>query len=290
MRRGPGPPPRRRTVPELPEVETVRLGLRAAVLGRTLTSVEVSGRRSVRRQPPAELVGELSGRTLLGARRRGKYLLVDLDDAAVLVVHLRMSGQLLLVGASEPLAKHTHVRIHLDDGRELRFVDPRTFGELFVTDELDERRVPLVLGTLGVDPLGDGVAPEVLGALLARRKTALKSFLLDQSAICGIGNIYADEICFAARLSPLRRTETLRRAEIARLAPTIEELLGAAVLAGGSSLVDARYKSLSGSLGTFQNQHAVYGRFGQPCRRCRGRIARAKVGGRSTHYCDSCQH
>jgi formamidopyrimidine-DNA glycosylase len=276
-------------VPELPEVETVRAGLESVAIGQRVDRVEVTGRRTIRRQPIAEFVADLTGRTLCSARRRGKYLLVDLDDDTVLVIHLRMSGQLLVVEADEATAAHTHVRLGLSNGRELRFVDPRTFGELFVTDDLDERRVPKVLAALGADPIVDGFEPAELRGLLHGRKVALKSFLLDQHQVCGIGNIYADEICFAAKLSPLRRTETLKNADVVRLAGAVGTVLRAAIAANGSSLKDARYRDLMGGLGNYQESHATYDRAGLPCPICGRLIVRSKVIGRSTYFCPRCQ-
>jgi formamidopyrimidine-DNA glycosylase len=276
-------------VPELPEVETVRRGLDSFAIGQRVDRVEVTGRRTIRRQTIADFEADLTGRTLLAARRRGKYLLVDLDDGAVLVIHLRMSGQLLVCAAAEATLPHTHVRLGLADGRELRFVDPRTFGELFVTDDLDERRVPVVLAALGRDPIVDDFEPAVLSDLLHGRKVALKAFLLDQHQVCGIGNIYADEICFAAKLSPLRRTETLKKSDVARLAGAVGTVLRAAIDASGSTLRDARYRDLMGGLGNYQESHTTYDRAGLPCVVCGRLIVRSKVAGRSTYFCPRCQ-
>jgi formamidopyrimidine-DNA glycosylase len=276
-------------MPELPEVETLRRGIEATLIGRTVRHVEVPGRRSVRRQEKAEFVDDLLGRTLIAARRRGKYLLVDLDDGAVLVVHLRMSGQLLHLAEGATRVLHTHVVLGLDDLSEVHFVDPRTFGELFVSTQLDERRAPVELVNIGLDPLLEGVDAPALAARLRHRKTTLKGFLLDQREIAGIGNIYGDEICFSARLRPERRTESLTRPEARRVAASIEEILAGAVELGGSSLKDARYRDLYGGLGGFQTRHAVYDRAGKPCLRCSGTIVRARVAGRSSYSCRRCQ-
>lgn len=277
-------------MPELPEVETVRLGLEHSVIGQRIEDVSVTGRRTVRRQSPGEFVGRLVGRRFVTARRRGKYLLVDLDSAEVLVVHLRMSGQLRLVQPAEELAPHTHVRFSLSSASELRFVDPRTFGELFVTGDLDARRVPEVLApSLGLDPIVDPFSAKDLAGILEGRRAPLKAVLLDQRKICGVGNLYADEICFAAKVSPLREAGSLRPVEVRRLATCIGEVLNAAVVARGSSLRDARYRDLSGLLGSYQEHHAVYDRAGLPCLRCAGEVRRSKVSGRSTHYCVGCQ-
>lgn len=201
-------------MPELPEVETVRRGLEGAVVGRRIVEVKVLGRRTVRRQSPAELVTRLEGRKFATAGRRGKFLLLSLDDDAVLVVHLRMSGQLLhLSGAQRwPMAPHTHVVVALGDGTELRFVDPRTFGEWFVSSEIDGRGVPLELADLGRDPLLEGLPTAYLAARLAGRRAGLKALLTDQRMIAGIGSIYADEICFRAKLRPDRSGGSLTRA------------------------------------------------------------------------------
>jgi formamidopyrimidine-DNA glycosylase len=277
-------------VPELPEVETVRAGLEHTIVDKEITSVEIFGHRTVRRQEPAEFVQLLTGRTVVQVARRGKYLLLPLDDGAVLVGHLRMSGQLRYLEPPLPAHElHTHAIVAFGTSGELRFVDPRTFGELFVTDALDARGVPQALSTIGIDPLVDGVDAALLARRLATRHRALKAFLLDQSEIAGIGNIYADEICFVARLSPERRTETITRREAGRLTTAITEVLDAAVLAGGSSLVDAGYRDLLGELGRYQERHAVYGRAGAPCPRCATPIVRSVVGGRSAHRCPRCQ-
>jgi len=276
-------------VPELPEVETVRRGIEGTLLGRRVVAVSVTGRRSVRRQSAPEFCASLEGRVLVGARRRGKYLLVDLDDAAVLVVHLRMSGQLLHARPESPTVAHTHVVLALDDGSEVRFSDPRTFGELFVARELDGRDAPLALASIGRDPLVDGVDEAELRHRLAHRRVALKAFLLDQRELAGIGNIYADEICFVARLSPLRRSDTLTRLAVHRLVAAIDEVLTEAVTLGGSTLRDARYRDLFGGTGTFQIRHAVYDRLDEPCLRCSGTIRRVRVAGRSSYSCPRCQ-
>jgi formamidopyrimidine-DNA glycosylase len=276
-------------MPELPEVETVRLGVEKALVGLGIEKVTVTGRRSVRRQPIADFIAALEGRRLVGARRRGKYLLVDLDDASVLVIHLRMSGQLLHVLADTPLLAHTHVVLRLDDGSELRFVDPRTFGEMFVVHELDNRDAPFELASIGRDPIVDGVDCEGLRARLGRRHVALKTFLLDQRELAGIGNIYADEICFAAKLRPTRFTNTLGPAEVRRLCAAIEGVLREAVTLGGSTLRDTRYRDLFGGLGSFQTRHAAYDRGGEPCLRCPGTIRRVRIGGRSSYFCPRCQ-
>ena len=208
----------------------------------------------MRRQDSPEFIDRSSAAVYRGARRRGKYLLVSLDDDAVLVGHLRMSGQLRYFEPPLPASAklHTHAVIGFEDQSELRFVDPRTFGELFISSELDSRGVPTALSKIGRDPLVDGLDAAAVHAMVARRHRPLKAFLLDQREICGIGNVYADEICFAARLSPERRTDSLTRRDAGRLARAISQVLGEAVRDGGSSLRDERYRDVLGGLGTFQ--------------------------------------
>jgi formamidopyrimidine-DNA glycosylase len=273
-------------VPELPEVETVRRDLSQTLIGAKVARVDVSGLRSTRRHADAaSFAAALTGRVLGGFGRWGKHLLVDLSGSAVLVVHLRMSGQLLLVSSGDvPLVKHAHVVLTFTDGRQLRFVDPRTFGELFVTTpELPE------LAGLGIDALDPGLTAEMLGSALPARRARLKPLLLDQRFIAGIGNIYSDEILWAARLRSSRRADQLRPVEVRRLHAAIGEVLGAAVEARGSSLGDGQYVDLSGRPGTFQQRHAVYGRAGQACLRCGRVIERTVVAQRSHFFCRGCQ-
>ncbi len=276
-------------MPELPEVETVRRGIEKAVVGSTIRKAKVTGSRSVRRQSVAEFERLVKGRRVVGANRKGKYLLVLLDRGT-LVVHLRMSGQLVLhESAKAPVAPHTHARFSLDDGRELRFVDQRTFGELFVADAGVGIDLEQVLSGLGRDPLTDGVDAPWLAEQAAGRRLSLKAFLLDQRHICGLGNIYADEICFTARLRPDRPVGSLAASDFAALAEVIGEVIARATAEGGSSLKDERYRDVFGDLGRFQTSLAVYGREGEKCPRCGGEIERIKLAGRSAHFCPHCQ-
>lgn len=284
-------------MPELPEVETIRRDLEQSVVARRVDSVTLAGPRTVRRQDPAVLVAALTGRVLAGAQRFGKYLVLPLASSAadcaqvgVLVVHLRMSGQLVHLDAAMPVERHTRARLRLDDASELRFVDPRTFGELFVTEELDEAGRPAELAGLGFDPLVDGLDLSRLREAASRRSGALKALLVDQRVIAGIGNIYADEILFVARLRPARSARSLSAGEWRRLAAAILDVLGAAVAARGSTLSDARYVDLKGAAGAYQHHHAVYGRGGEPCPRCGTPVTRVRLAGRSAHFCPRCQH
>jgi formamidopyrimidine-DNA glycosylase len=278
-------------VPELPEVETVRRGLEGAVVGRRIVGVQVLGRRTVRRQSPAELTTRLTGRTFTAAGRRGKFLLLSLDDDAVLVVHLRMSGQLLHLSGTQlwPIAPHTHVVVALGDGTELRFVDPRTFGEWFVSYDVDGRGVPLELAHLGRDPLLEGLPTAYLAAHFAGRRVRLKGLLTDQRIVAGIGSIYADEICFRAKLRPDRSGASLSDTEVASLAKAARAVLREAVASRGSSLRDMGYRDLTGEVGSFQERHAVYDRAGEQCRRCGSQVVRLKIGARAAYLCEGCQ-
>ena len=246
----------------------------------------------MRRTSAQEVVDGLTGATLLAAGRRGKYLLCPLDTGDTLMIHLRMTGQLLLAPAGAPRPPHTHVAMTLagDPPEELWFVDPRTFGEVVVFDP-DHVAVELPeLARLGVDPLADGLDVAALRRLLAGRRTQIKALLLDQHVIAGVGNIYADEILHAAKIHPFRPAGSLRRAEVVRLHDAMHRILLAAVGAGGSTLGDNQYVDLMGSEGSYQDDHVVYGRAGQRCRTCgRGIIRRTVSGGRSTHYCPWCQ-
>lgn len=277
-------------MPELPEVETIRRELEREVVGKKIKAVEVTGERSVRRQTPDEFASRLEGVKITGAQRKGKYLLLQLDSGDVLVVHLRMSGQLLRATPKEPMAPHTHVVIAFTQGGQLRFVDPRTFGELFVAtpDEVTSE-VP-ELSELGIDPVEAPMSWVDFGHLLRRKPMKLKAFLMDQSLIAGIGNIYSDEILFDAGLRYDRDTASLTTQEIRRLYRSLVEILHEAIKYGGSTLADAQYVDLNGKPGEYQQHHQVYDREKQPCRRCRRHdIVKSKFSGRSTFYCDVCQ-
>jgi formamidopyrimidine-DNA glycosylase len=278
-------------VPELPEVETIRRDLDREVVGKKIKTVEATGLRSIRRhKSKKDFIAKLEGRKITGVQRRGKYLLVKLDGGDVLVIHLGMSGQLLRAkGPKEPTAKHTHVVLTFTQGGQLRYVDPRTFGELFVTalDEV-EAAVP-ELAHLGFDPLDDVMSWDRFGAILQSKKAKLKPLLMDQKVIAGIGNMYADEILWAAGLRPDRGSETLSSQEIRRLYRAMVETLQDAIKHRGSSLADEQYRDLFGEVGAYQGEHKVYDREGEPCRRCRSPIVRVKAAGRSTFSCPQCQ-
>jgi formamidopyrimidine-DNA glycosylase len=278
-------------MPELPEVETIRRDLQGEVVGRKIKSVEVRNGRTVRRHPSAkQFRAKLEGHTVSSVGRSGKYLLLGLDDSDTLVVHLGMSGQLQRAkGPKEPKAPHTHAVITFTQGGQLRFVDPRTFGELFVSTPVPDGPAVPELAHLGFDPLEDVMSWERFWVLLASHKAGLKALLMDQEFVAGIGNMYADEILFAAGLRYDRLSDSLSSQEVRRLYRSMVETLTEAVKRRGSSLADEQYRDLFGEVGDYQGQHQAYDREGQACRRCRSVIIRVKSGGRSTYLCEHCQ-
>jgi formamidopyrimidine-DNA glycosylase len=276
-------------LPELPEVETVRRDLHAAFTGRRIDLVTVEGTRTLRRHlDPGGVPVRLRGQRLLGADRRGKYLLLDLDGGDVVVIHLGMSGQLLTAAPDAPAARHTHLVVRWDEGPDLRFVDPRTFGEVFVTERGEDGLVP-ELAHLGFDPVSDAIGWRELGRRLAARGTKIKPLLMDQGFIAGIGNIYSDEILWTAKVRHNRPANELAPREVRAIDRATVAILGDAIEARGSSLSDEQYRDLMGQAGSYQEHHRVYGREGSPCERCGRPIVRLKAYGRSTWYCPHCQ-
>ena len=274
-------------MPELAEVETIRRDVDRVYAGRRISRVEVRGLRSVRRHTdPDEFVSRVAGRRLTAAGRRGKYLILYLDDGAAVVAHMGMSGQLLHAAPEQEVLKHTHVLLGFEGGPDLRFVDPRTFGQMWVTTP-SAGRIP-ELSHLGFDPLEDPDAEEQVQDLV-RRPTKLKPLLMDQARIVGIGNMYADEILFAAGLRPERPAATLSATETASLYRSMVSVLHDAIRYRGSSLADEQYRDLFGELGGYQKHHQVYAREGQPCGRCGTTIVRVVFAGRSSYFCPACQ-
>ena len=276
-------------MPELPEVETLRRDLDKEVIGRRVKTVEVAGMRAIRRHPNKKhFIGKVEGQKFGGVLRRGKYLLISMGDD-VLIVHLGMSGQLLKAAARDPVAPHTHVTFTFTQGGQLRFVDPRTFGEMFVVArDVLGAEVPEV-SELGFDPVEDVMSWDAFGARLRSRRVKLKTLLMDQRFVAGIGNIYSDEILWAAGLRGDRSSESLSTQEVRRLYRALLETLNEAIKHRGSSLADQQYRDLYGVIGGYQAEHKVYAREGEACRRCRQPIVRAKWGQRSTFFCDACQ-
>jgi formamidopyrimidine-DNA glycosylase len=276
-------------VPELPEVEVVRAGVDRSVTGRTIARVEVHHPRAVRRHlaGAVDFADRLAGRRVERTDRRGKYLWLALDSGDALQAHLGMSGQLLVVPVSTPDQAHLRVRFTFtDDGPELRFVDQRTFGGLLVV--AGGAQLPPTIAHIARDPLDPAFDDAAFATALRRRRTGTKRALLDQTLVSGIGNIYADEGLWRARLHYARPTETLTRPEVARLLAGVREVMLGALAAGGTSF-DSLYVAVDGQGGYFERQLAVYGRAGQACLRCGTPIRRVRFMNRSSYFCPRCQ-
>jgi formamidopyrimidine-DNA glycosylase len=287
-------------MPELPEVETVRRGIAPALEGRTIIHAETR-RGDLRRPFPERFAARLTGRRVVGLRRRAKYILADLDNGETLVIHLGMSGRMTVqadgqtakkIGTyvhdiAEGLDKHDHVVLETDAPARILFNDHRRFGlmDLVDTRTLEEDRL---FRDIGIEPLSPGFNAKHLAAALAGKKTPIKSALLDQRVVAGLGNIYVAEALFRSHVSPKRLAGSLKPDEIARLVPAIKKVLQDAIKVGGSSLRD--HARPDGELGMFQHHFLVYDREGEPCKnRCPGAVKRIVQAGRSTFYCPKCQ-
>ncbi|MCV6591642.1 MAG: bifunctional DNA-formamidopyrimidine glycosylase/DNA-(apurinic or apyrimidinic site) lyase [Silicimonas sp.] len=282
-------------MPELPEVETVRRGLLPVMEGANITRAEVN-RPDLRWPFPENMAQRLTGDTITALRRRSKYILADLSGGETLLIHLGMSGRILISG--DPLGqfhhdhpapeKHDHVVFHLDNGGRVTFNDPRRFGamDLIPTDRLDDHKLIRVLGP---EPFGNAFNEAYLVAALKPRRSPIKSALLDQKIVAGLGNIYVCEVLYRAGISPLRQAARISETRLASLVPLIRDVLGEAIEAGGSSLRD--YRQTDGELGYFQHAFRVYDREGEPCQSpdCNGEISRVVQSGRSSFYCPLCQ-
>ena len=281
-------------MPELPEVETIARGVDQRVRGDRIAEVWFASHPKLFKTPALRQARGLEGRTILAVHRTGKHIVCELGPAggsplaekdetpkAQWIVHLGMTGRLLVTTPDAPLAPHTHARLSLNGGRELRFVDPRRFGRL----EYRELSRGAGFRAAGVDPLT--VTAEQFTRLFHGRRLSIKAALLNQKLLSGVGNIYADESLFHAGIRPSRRCEKLTRAELERLRLALGEVLESAIRLGGSSVSD--YVDADGERGFFQLEHCVYRRTGLPCRRCQHPIRRIVLAGRGTHYCPQCQ-
>ncbi|WP_329108327.1 bifunctional DNA-formamidopyrimidine glycosylase/DNA-(apurinic or apyrimidinic site) lyase [Micromonospora sp. NBC_01699] len=276
-------------MPELPEVETVRQGLAKWVTGRRITGVEVHHPRAVRRHVAGDVhfAAVLAGRTVVDACRRGKYLWLPLDSGDAVVGHLGMSGQLLLQPAQAPDETHLRIRFGFDDdGPELRFVDQRTFGGLSVSE--GGASLPAEIAHIARDPIDPAFSDEGFVAALRRKRTEVKRALLDQTLISGVGNIYADEALWRAKLHGTRPADGLTAPAARRLLGHIRDVLGEALTAGGTSF-DALYVNVNGESGYFDRSLNAYGREGLPCLRCGAAIRRESFMNRSSFSCPRCQ-
>jgi formamidopyrimidine-DNA glycosylase len=287
-------------MPELPEVETVVRQLEPEVEERRIERLEVLDPRWSRPVPPERLEQAVAGSAIAELGRRGKYILMRLHAGRTLVMHLRMTGNLILREGEEMIdpsegrrlyegersteRRHLRARFILDDGRELWFTDPRRFGEAFLIEDahLEER-----FGRLGMEPFSPEFTAEALGRMVEGRTAPLKSFLLDQSGVAGVGNIYADEALFRAGLHPLSPAGSMKPAHLAALRDAVVAALEAGIDGGGASIDD--YRDARGEMGTMQEEFLVHTREGEPCPRCGEEIVRIVVGGRSTYFCPGCQ-
>jgi formamidopyrimidine-DNA glycosylase len=275
-------------MPELPEVETIARGLQKRVAGEVIESVWIGERKQVLKSPASEIATMLEGSRIERVRRVGKHIAIDLSEARTKngqhaprgqwIVHLGMTGRMLIAQPGNEIAKHTHLVAQLESGAELRYVDPRMFGKLHVVPA-GSFEAP------GAEPIN--ADREHFVKIFKGRKTPIKAALLNQKLLSGIGNIYADESLFRAGIRPRRRTASLTKADFVRLYDAIQEVLAEAIAAGGSSISD--YVDAEGEEGFFQLQHRVYGREGEPCLVCKTSIKRIVIGGRSSHYCPKCQ-
>jgi formamidopyrimidine-DNA glycosylase len=274
-------------MPELPEVEVVRRGLQAHVVGRTITAVRVHHPRAVRRHEagPADLTARLLDARITGTDRRGKYLWLTLDDGDfALLVHLGMSGQMLL--GTVPNAGHLRIAAVLDDGTTLSFVDQRTFGGWLLADlvDVDGSVVPTPVAHLARDPLDPRFDIGAVVNVLRRKHSEIKRQLLDQTVVSGIGNIYADEALWRAKINGARLADALTRPKLTAVLESAAEVMGDALAQGGTSF-DSLYVNVNGQSGYFDRSLNVYGREGKPCRRCGAVIRREKFMNRSSYYC-----
>lgn len=278
---------------ELPEVEVLRRDLEKDVVGRRVASVDVrrtkNAKRVLRRhKAPKDFRDKLVGRRFTKVARRGKYILLHLDDGNVLVAHMGMSGRLLRGNKRVPAVDHTHVVITFQQGGDLRYIDPRAFGELFVVtpDGLGKVRE---LAHIAIDPLENTFTWQQFSGMLARRRSKLKPLLMDQEFISGLGNIYSDEVLFSAGLRHDRMSDELSSQEVRRLYRAIQEVVQEAIRFRGTTLGDEAYVDLFGKPGEFQNELRVYGRRTESCRRCRTPVETVKYSNRNSYFCPQCQ-
>lgn len=272
-------------MPELPEVETIVRGLARRLAGENIESVWIGPKPEPLKSPAGEIAAVLDGATIAGVRRAGKHIVFDLPGRGNWIIHLGMTGRILLCPSNLPQEKHTHLVARLGSGGDLRFVDPRRFGRVSVVRNSETGSGVGGFNPAGAEPLDVGF--ESFAGLFHGRRTPIKSALLNQNLLRGVGNIYADEALFRAGVRPRRRAHRLSRPELRRLYRSLQKVLNEAITAGGSSISD--YVDSSGDEGLFQFQHRVYGRAGKPCLRCRTPIKRVIIAGRSSHYCPRCQ-
>jgi formamidopyrimidine-DNA glycosylase len=273
-------------VPELPEVETIRTGLEPHLVGRTFERVEISDQRLTRPHDPREVAAELEGERVAAVERRGKYLVVRFETDRVLLIHLRMTGSLLLAPQDAAADLYRRAVVRLDNGSDVAYRDVRRFGTWLLLEpgELE----PYLGERIGKEPLGSGLTARSLADRLARRRAPLKAVVLDQRVFAGVGNIYADEALWWARLHPLRPANELSPEELRMLVRSVRRALRLGIARQGATLRD--YRNADGVEGEMQAEFRVYGREGEPCPRCGHAIEKTRAGGRGTWYCPGCQN
>ena len=269
-------------MPELPEVETIRRQLEPAIVGRRIERMEVLDPRWCEPAPPDEVAQAVEHRHIEKLDRRGKYLILELADDVHLVMHLRMTGNLLLVPPGDSERRYLRVRIDLDDGHHLLFADARRFGTGLVLLGADAVH-DYFSGRVGIEPLGPDFTADALRGLASGRRQPVKAFLLSQERVAGVGNIYADEALWLAKIHPLRPVGTLKRAQLEALHEAVVTVLHAGIDAKGATIDD--YRDATGAEGSFQDRFEVYGREGEPCSRCGATIRKIKAAGRGTYFC-----
>jgi len=271
-------------MPELPEVETTRRGLQQLTLNRTILHIDIH--QASLRWPIPDTIGDIKNQTISEIRRRGKYLLLQLNNDQHLIMHLGMSGSITVLNAYEPLKKHDHFVAHLDNNTSMRFNDPRRFGCILLTRKNPEQHA--LLASLGPEPLSDDFTGQWLKKTANQRTVAVKNFIMNARVVVGVGNIYASEALFKAGIHPKRAASRISLQRYHVLANTIKDVLAEAIKAGGTTLQD--FSNSEGKAGYFQQQLAVYGRDGQACNNCQHTIKKIIIGNRSSFFCPQCQH
>jgi formamidopyrimidine-DNA glycosylase len=273
-------------MPELPEVETVCRGLAKSILDKKIVNAE-NLRPNLRIPFPSNFSAHLKNKTIIGIKRRAKYILITLDDQSVIIAHLGMSGKMVVHDNFQNMRQlHDHAIFQFENGKEVVFNDPRRFGLITFSDTANLANHKLIVN-LGVEPLEEGFNDAVLYELLHKKSTPVKLAIMDASLVVGVGNIYACEALFRSKISPLKKSSELTKAQCKALAQNIKDVLNEAIIAGGSTLRD--YVQASGDSGYFQHKFKVYGREGEACITCKKEIKRIKQSGRSTFYCENCQ-
>lgn len=286
MAAAPSCPPPPTDVPELPEVEVVRRGLDEHVTGTTITRVEVLHDRPVRRHlgGPRDFETMLTGRTVVAARRRGKFLWLPLDSGQAVIAHLGMSGQMLIQQPDSPAERHLRIRLDLSNGSQLRFVDQRMFGGVWLADG----DPPLEIAHIARDPLDDAFDDDAFVRRVRRSRSGIKRLMLDQTVVSGVGNIYADEALWRARLHGERPGVRMTGVQLRELLAAVREVMTSALAQGGTSF-DSLYVNVNGQSGYFERSLEAYGREGQPCSRCGTPVLRVAFANRSSYFCPVCQ-